>query len=138
VKRTTLSLIGIAALFAASGAVAPQLRDASDERGLGFIFSLPCSIFLFVWCKAHAGARGIDPPTASTPLVALLAPIGVPYYFLRSMPLPAALWAIVKSICYFIGVTFLAGGAAYVSSRHLTIGSSDHGVASSVSQGEGR
>jgi hypothetical protein len=115
VKRATLSLIGIGILFAITGAIAPHLRDASDERGLSFILSFPCSVLLFVWCKADAAARGIDPPAASTPLVALLAPVGVPYYFFRSMAWPAAIWATVKSICYFIGILVVATCAAYVS-----------------------
>ena len=114
-KRATLPLIAIAVLFAAMGAVLPHLRDASDERGLSFILSLACSVLLFVWCKAHAASRGIDPPTASALLVGLMAPVGVPYYFFRSMAWPAASWATVKSICYLIGILSLATCTAYFS-----------------------
>jgi len=115
VKRATLPLIAIAAFFAAMGAALPHLRDASDERGLSFILSVACSVLLFVWCKAHAAARGIDPPSPSALLVGLMAPVGVPYYFFRSMAWPAASWAMAKSICYFVGILALATGTAYVS-----------------------
>jgi hypothetical protein len=114
-KRATLPLIAIGVLFAAMGAEAPHLRDASEERGLSFIVSVPCSILLFVWCKAHAAARGIDPPSPSALLVGLMAPVGVPYYFFRSMAWPAASWATVKSICYFVGILAVASCTAYVS-----------------------
>jgi hypothetical protein len=115
VKRAALPLIAIAILFAAMGAILPHLRDASDERGLSFILSVACSVLLFVWCKAHAASRGIDPPSPSALLVGLMAPVGVPYYFFRSMAWPAASWATVKSICYFVGILALASGTAYVS-----------------------
>jgi hypothetical protein len=117
VKRTRLSLIGIGLLFAATRALIPHPNDVRDERGLSFILSFPCSILLFVWCKAHAEARGITPPAASAPLVALLPPVGVPYYFYRTMSLPSATLATAKSICYFIGVFAVSVGAACLSAR---------------------
>jgi hypothetical protein len=115
VKRATIPLIAIAILFTGAGAVLPHLRDAGDERGLSFLLSIVCAVLLFIWCKAHASARGIDPPAAAALLVGLIAPIGVPYYFFRSMPWSAASWATVKAIVYFLGITVLGIGAENVS-----------------------
>jgi hypothetical protein len=114
-KRTTIPLIAMALLFAGSGAVLPHLPDASDERGLSFLLSIICAVLLFIWCKVHASARGIDPPTAAPLLVGLIAPIGVPYYFFRSMPWPAASWATVKAIFYLLGIIVLGTCAENVS-----------------------
>jgi hypothetical protein len=114
-KRAALPLVAIAVLFTAMGALLPHLSDASEGRGLNFILSVACSVLLFVWCKADAAARGIDPPSPSALLVGLLAPVGVPYYFFRSMAWPAACWATVKAICYAVSIFVLAAGAAHVS-----------------------
>ena len=116
-KRASLELLALAGLFGAVGAVIPHLRDPSDERGLSFLLSIASSILLFMWCKAHAAARGIEPPTPSALLVGLMAPGGVPYYFFRSMAWPAACWATLKAIGYLIGILSLSGICEYYSSR---------------------
>ena len=110
-----MPLVAIAVLFTGAGAVTPHLRDASDERGLSFLLSIICAPLLFVWCKAHASARGIEPPSPAPLLVGLIAPIGVPYYFYRSMPWPAASVATIKALCYFVFLVIASGVAAYLS-----------------------
>src|SRR5271168_5484383 len=104
-----MPLVAIAVLFAGAGAVFPHLPDASAERGLSFLLSIICAPLLFVWCKAHAAARGIEAPSPAPLLVGLLAPVGVPYYFYRSMPWRAASVATFKALCYFVFLVIACG-----------------------------
>jgi hypothetical protein len=74
-------------------------------------------MLLFSWCKADAFARGIPTPAGASLLVALFAPVGVPYYLFRTWPWRAALRAIGKALAFYGLVTVLYVGCFYCSAR---------------------
>jgi apolipoprotein N-acyltransferase len=120
VSRTRILLAAIAGSFVLAGAVEPHLPDAPQyPNALTVVHGLVTAILLFAWCKEDAKSRGITPPAASAALVALVAPIGVPYYFIRSMPGRTAAVAILKAAIFLIAVTLL-GEAAYDVSAWIT------------------
>jgi hypothetical protein len=59
---------------------------------------LVTGFLLFVWCKVHARAHAIEPPTGAALLVGFVAPIGVPYYALRGYGFRAGLRLIAKAL----------------------------------------
>jgi hypothetical protein len=96
--------------------IEPHLPDAGQwMNAVTVAHSFVVAVLLFAWCKADAAARGITPPAASPVLVAFLAPIGVPYYFIRSMSWRAAGIAILKAVLFLAVVTLLGEVAYYIS-----------------------
>ena len=74
----------MAAVWGGGGLVEPHLPNAGQPLNeVAIVQNLILAILLFGWCKAHAQAQSIKPPTAAPLLVALIAPVGVPYYALR-------------------------------------------------------
>ena len=57
---------------------------------------------LFAWCKADATSRAIALPPAAPLLVAMFALVGVPYYFLKSLPLRQAAVSIALAAGLFV------------------------------------
>jgi apolipoprotein N-acyltransferase len=80
-------------------------------------YTLVMAILLFSWCRADASARGIAVPSAAPILVALLAIVGVPYYYFRVLPFGRALSAIGKSVLFFLLLIVLQGVCSFVSAR---------------------
>jgi len=96
--------------------VEPHLPNAGQSlNAVTVAHSFVVAVLLFAWCKADAASRGITPPAASPVLVAFVAPIGVPYYFIRSMSWRAAAIAILKAVLFLAAVTLLGEGAYYIS-----------------------
>ncbi len=61
---------------------------------------LPLLMLLHLWCKADAKDRHVDLQFFPSVLVALLFPIGVPYYFLRTYPRRLALLHIGLAVMF--------------------------------------
>jgi hypothetical protein len=77
-------VVGMAAVWAIAGVVEPHLPNAGAPLNeTGVVQSLAMTLLLFAWCKAHARTHATRPPVGSPLLVALLSPIGLPYYFFR-------------------------------------------------------
>jgi hypothetical protein len=73
------------------------------------------SIMLFSWCGAHAKENQIIPPSGAKLLVAFIAPIGVPYYFLGRYGMKQGLFKTVKSILFYALCIGIYSGLFYVS-----------------------
>jgi apolipoprotein N-acyltransferase len=91
-------------------------HGADDLRAAGFLLAFPTGVALFIWCKLNAAERQIVPPAVAPLLVGVLAPIGVPFYFLRTLPLRSALLAIGKAVLFFCGLNLTYALAQYLSS----------------------
>jgi hypothetical protein len=97
-------LVVMGVTFAVVGVLAPHLPEPSGTplSPLGTAHALVMAMPLFSWCKADAAARGIRPPAAAQLLVGIFARVGVPYYFLRTLPFSRALGAIGKAILFLL------------------------------------
>jgi hypothetical protein len=97
------------------GAVAPFLTQRpSGDRSLNFVMAIIYAICLFTWSKADAAERSVKPGGAPI-LIALASPIGLPYYFFRTMPARQALLAIAKALGLFLLMIALYILAAFAS-----------------------
>lgn len=67
---------------------------------IGLVHAFVGALLLFFWCKAHAASRGIEAPAWSAYLVFLIAFVGVPLYFFRTMPWKDAVIATLKSAAF--------------------------------------
>ncbi len=118
-NSTKLLLVTILITFLLSGIIDGIYDDEGDLFGVSLA---PQSIILaflgYAWCKAHQRARGIKLSNGYAMLVALVAFIGVPVYFYRSMPVKQASWATLKSIGYFI-TTGVIYGLSYTTSLYF-------------------
>jgi hypothetical protein len=100
------------------GAAQPHFtRSVADVRAAYFLLGFPMAVALFTWCKLDAAERGVVAPPAAALLVGAFAPIGVPYYFLRTMSLRSATYAIGKALLFY-----LALGVAIVVGKYLGTG----------------
>ena len=117
-NRPRKVLLGLLGLYVVYGALLPHIaRGAANLRAAQVLLGIPTAIAFFSWCKLDATERGIDSPPAAPLLVGIFAPIGAPYYFLRTMPLRPALLAILKGALFIVGISFAESIASYVSSR---------------------
>ena len=115
--RDKLILIAIVASWPIAGLIepfTPSYGRAYNEVTL--VHSVVLAFLLFAWCKEHATARGIKPPTGAAVLCALIAPIGLPYYFFRSYPWRRALRSLGKALLILLLCIFLYAGGLYVGS----------------------
>jgi hypothetical protein len=103
--------LGIFVAYVAVGALSPFLAHSrSDVRDLEFGLGFCAAIGLFAWCKLDSQERGVTCPMGAL-LVGTIAVIGVPYYFLRTMPFRSAALGTLKAILYYLsfGVGFGLG-----------------------------
>jgi len=115
VNRLLVAMGGISAVV---GVVEPHVSHVGSPLSpLVTAYTVVMAILLFTWCKADASARGIVAPVAAPILVALIAIIGVPYYFFRTMPFGRALRATGKALLFFLLLIVLQGACSFVSGR---------------------
>lgn len=96
-------LVAMAGTFGVVGVIEPHVPHVGTPLSpLDTAHGLVMAVLLFSWCRADAAARGLRPPAAAPILVALIAIVGVPYYFIRVLPFPRALAAIGKSLLFFL------------------------------------
>jgi hypothetical protein len=111
-------LLVIAATFAGAGVLEPHFpRPGEPFNEISLAQSIAFAVLLFAWCKADAASRSIRPPRGAPILVALVAPIGVPYYFFRTRPGRTALRDIGKAVIFFGILCALYYGCYYLSAR---------------------
>jgi hypothetical protein len=110
-------LVALGVVWGVAGLVEPHLPDAGETlNAVGVVQGVLTSILFFAWCKAHARAHDIEPATGAALLVAVIAPIGVPYYAFRNFGFRGGARLIGLSI-----VTFFALGAIYVVCFELSV-----------------
>ena len=81
-------VIGMVAVWGATGLIEPHTPNAGQPfNEIGFIQIIVWAILLFGWVKAHARSKQIEPPAGAPLFVALLPPLGVPYYAYRGFGL---------------------------------------------------
>lgn len=96
-------VVAMGGMFAIAGVLEPHVAHAATPlSSVGTAHTLVMAALLFLWCKADAAGRGIRPPTGAPLLVALIAIVGVPYYFFKVLPTSGALIAIGKAALLFL------------------------------------
>lgn len=102
-NSTKYLLLTILVSFLLSGIIDGIYDEEGDLFGVSLApQSLVLAFLGYAWCKAHQRARGIKLSNFYAMLVALIAFIGVPLYFYRTMPVKQASWSTLKAIGYFI------------------------------------
>lgn len=97
-------IVAMFTLWVLVGIFQAYLRAHHQNLAIATAASIfPFSVLLFAWCKADAARRCIKAPPAAPLLVGFFALIGVPYYFLKTMPWRRA----VISIFFAFGVLVL-------------------------------
>ena len=95
-----VAMFGISAVL---GALPAYVRARHDDFRIVTVVSMfTFAPLLFAWCKADAANRAITPPAAAPLLVGIFALVGVPYYFLKSLPLQQAGIAIARAAGLFL------------------------------------
>jgi len=104
-KRSRKVLLLLFAIYVLCGLLVPLTTcSVEDVAAANVLLGVPTAVSLFTWCKLDSAERHITPPPSAALLVGGLAPVGVPFYFLRTMPLRPALFAILKSVSFFMAI----------------------------------
>lgn len=108
-------LILMVATWATMGLIDAHLTLAPQSISpFALPYGFAIAALIYRWCHAHAAARGIEPPYGLSVIAAFWAPIGIPLYFLRTLPLLAAGIAILKSVVFSVVLLCI-----YVLSLHF-------------------
>ncbi len=77
-------VVALGFVWGVTGLVEPHLPDAGETlNAAGAAQGVLTSLLLFAWCKAHARAHAVQLASGAALLVAVIAPLGVPYYAFR-------------------------------------------------------
>ena len=111
-------IIAMFILSAALGVLQAYVQVIGEDARIAVMASMfGFAPLLFSWCKADAAHRGITPPLGAPLLVGMFALVGIPYYFLRTMPLRQALIFTARAAGVFVLMGITTGVAAAVAAR---------------------
>ena len=112
-------LVLLVATWPVAGLLEPFAPSYGEQvhNEVSLVHVLALAVLLFAWCKAHASVQGIAPPVGAPLLVALLAPIGLIYYFFRAFPWRSASAGLGKSLLVFLVCGALYAGGLFLGSR---------------------
>ena len=118
-KRDRLLLLFFVATWLVAGLLEPFApsygREFHNEVSLVHTFVL--AVVLFAWCRAHAVTHGVELPKGARLLVALLPPVGLPYYFFRAFPARVAATKTAKAVPVLGACALLLAVGTYAGSR---------------------
>jgi hypothetical protein len=98
------------------GMIEPHLPGQGGMDGSSVAQSLVITMLLFHWCKAHASYNSIKPPFGAPMLVALITPIGIPYYAIKSFGIWRGARLIGLCVLTYLGLGILYGLCVVISS----------------------
>ena len=97
--------------------------DRSFERiPAPALYWIPLLILLYLWCRSDAKERRIDLPIATSILVPLFFPIGIPYYFFHTYDTRRALLRIASAAIFSIGCIIAAMLASRLTENYMLTG----------------
>ncbi len=111
-------IVAMGGMFAVAGVLEPHVAHPGTTLSpVGTAHTLVMAVLLFAWCRADAAARGIRPPPAAPLLVALMAIVGVPYYFFKVLPAARALVAIGKALLFLLLLLVVYAACFFLSTK---------------------
>ena len=111
-------LVAMGGMSAVAGVLEPHVPNPGSPFSPVFTgYTLVMSVLFFFWCRADAAARGIRPPPAAPLIVALIAIVGVPYYYMKVLPLSRALIAIGKAALFSLLLGVINAACLYLSTQ---------------------
>ena len=105
--------------------VRPDDRDSPGSVIAGFLGSFVAPILLYMWCKADAAARSVQPPPGAIPLLAVLLPVGWAYYIFATRSLLRAIGVIVCSILFAGGIVVAGAVVSHSATTPESYGQSE-------------
>ncbi len=107
-NKIRLVLLVLAMYSLASGLLDALLFTYRDGgRFLFLIHGIAFAILIFVWCKLHAKAHGVQ-EKAFACFTALLPPVGVPLYMFRAFGIKNGLIGTLKALGFFLILALLS------------------------------
>jgi hypothetical protein len=109
-------LFVLGSTYIAAGAIAPHLRSldrSPDSLLLAQAFVV--SALLFRWCRVDAQERRVKHATPL--LLALVPPVGLPYYFFRTRPVGKAFGSLGKSLLFYLATAIVYDVCFLLSAR---------------------
>ena len=100
-------LLTLAAIYAVAGfLIGLAVTTPKAASGFDFVLGVITMVCVYLWCRADA--QSAARPVGRWPLwVAILPPIVLPLYFLRTRTKKAALISTAKATVYYVGITAL-------------------------------
>ena len=117
--RDKVLLFVIVATWPVAGLIEPFAPSygVQFQNEVSLVHAVVLAVLLLAWCKAHASVAGITTPTGARLAVALLPPVGLPYYFFRAFPWRPALIKLGKALLAFLVCAILYAGGLYLGTR---------------------
>jgi hypothetical protein len=75
-------LIAIALVLLAASGISGYVSHGLGNGDMYALIAWPVYVLIFCWMKADARRLGVEPPPGAIPMIPLLLPIAIPYYFL--------------------------------------------------------
>jgi hypothetical protein len=86
----------------------------------GLVFGIAAPILLYRWAQLDVAERGVPYPAGAPLLVAFVALIGVPLFFLRTRSLAQAFLALGKVVLFIAACSVLAAIAVALRDQFVT------------------
>lgn len=117
--RPDRSLVLVMALvWLLAGVVEPHLPNAGQPvNATSVVQTILLAVLLYAWCKAHATAHQVNPASGAPLLVAVIPPVGVPYYFIQGFGWRKGTLLCFFAICCFVFFYAIYLAAFYSSAR---------------------
>jgi hypothetical protein len=113
--RPRIYIVAMFVLSAALGVLQAYIQArGQDLRIVSMVSMFTFAPLLFAWCKADAANRAITPPPGASLLVGMAALVGIPYYFLKTLPLGRAIVSIAWALGMFVLMIITAAWVAAV------------------------
>jgi hypothetical protein len=105
-------------VWVAAGIIEPHQPDAGQPyNDTAVAHALVMAALLFGWCKSHAAQNSIKPPRGAPLLVALISPIGLPYYAFRGYGWRKGLRIVGLGLLTFLALVILYVVCFEISAR---------------------
>lgn len=113
-------LLALFTVYAAMGVMAGVMPARfADDRAVDLVLAMSLCVAVYAWCRAEGLERGVPAPGRSALWAALLTPVFLPVYFLRTRTAGAALRASAKAAAVYLLLIALLAGSAFVTESVL-------------------
>lgn len=105
---TGRTLVALALAYAIVGIVAGVMQiGPQHQRAVDLVLNITTVIAIYAWCRSDLLRRTHVPPRRWALWAALLSPIVLPLYFLRTRSPAGAAWSLAKAVGGYVGLTLI-------------------------------